>query len=91
MIDKRSRYRTTPVLTVRDELAQDHKLLDLRAIPASPAVYNFTPSASDRLDLLAYRFYRDATHFWRICDASDQLDPFDVLSPGAPVPVPPKR
>lgn len=91
MIDKRSRYRTTPVLTVTDELGQEQPLLDLREIPASDAVFQFTPTASDRLDQLAWRFYRDPTQFWRICDASHHLDPFDVLEPGEPVRVPPKR
>jgi hypothetical protein len=91
MIDKRSRYRTTPVLTGRDELGNEQPLLELRAISATRAIYYFTPTASDRLDQLAYRFYRDPTQFWRICDASAQLDPIDVLEPGAKLAVPPKR
>ena len=31
----------------------------------------------DRLDLFANLHYRDPTQFFRIADASDQLDPFD--------------
>jgi hypothetical protein len=91
MIDKRSRYRTTPVLRVPDGLGQEHPLLDLRLIPAAGGVFEHTPTASDRLDHLAWRFYRDPTQFWRICDASDHLDPFDVLQPGRRVRVPPQR
>lgn len=91
MIDKQSRYRETLVLSVRDALGDEHRLLDLRAIPRTRAVFQFTPTASDRLDHLAHRFYRDATQFWRICDAADRLDPYDVLEPGVPVAVPPKR
>ena len=37
------------------------------------------------------RFYRDPTRFWRICDASTRLDPFDVLAPGEPMPIPPDK
>jgi len=84
MIDRRSRYKTTPVVTVDDQ-----PLLDLRETPATPAKLRITPTASDRLDLLAYRYYRDPTRFWRICDASSELDPFDVLAAGEPLPIPP--
>lgn len=91
MIDRKSRYRTTPVLTVGDGRGGEQPLLDLRETPATTSVLQITPTDSDRLDLLAWRYYRDATRFWRICDASDQLDPFDVVSPGEPMPIPPDR
>ena len=91
MIDRKSRYRSTGVLMVGDELGGTHPLLDLREIPAASALLRVTPTDSDRLDLLAWRFYRDPTRFWRICDASSQLDPFDVLAPGEPLPVPPDK
>jgi hypothetical protein len=37
------------------------------------------------------RFYRDPLLFWRIADAADQLDPFDIVWPGEPVRVPPNK
>jgi len=91
VIDRKSRYATTPVLIVDDSRAGPHPLLDLRATPAAPASLQLTPTDSDRLDLLAWRFYRDPTRFWRICDATSQLDPFDVVAPGEPMPIPPER
>lgn len=91
MIDRKSRYRTTPTLTVTDELGAEHTLLDLREIPETTGVYYLTPTDTDRLDLLAARFFRDPTRFWRICDASDHLDPHDVLEPGEPVLIPPDK
>jgi hypothetical protein len=91
MIDRRSRYRSTSVLIVDDGLGRTHPLLDLRETPATSAVFQVTPTDSDRLDLLAWRFYRDPTRFWRICDASSELDPFDVLAPGEPLPIPPDK
>jgi hypothetical protein len=33
----------------------------------------------DRLDLLAFTFYRDPEQFWRICDANLTLRPDDLL------------
>jgi hypothetical protein len=91
MIDRKSRYRSTPVLTVQDERGGTDRLLDLREIPSSTGVLRFTPTDSDRLDHLAWRFYRDATRFWRICDASSRLDPLELLAPGEPVPIPPDK
>ncbi len=91
MIDRKSRYRTTPVLTVDDGRGATHSLLDLRETPQTAAVLQITPSDSDRLDLLAWRYYRDPTRFWRICDACSELDPLDVVAPGDPLPIPPDR
>ncbi|MBL8743158.1 MAG: hypothetical protein JNK04_18740 [Myxococcales bacterium] len=54
-------------------------------------MFSHTPSGSERLDHIAHRYYRDPTKFWRIADASDELDPFDVVVPGRPLPVPPDR
>jgi len=91
MIDRKSRYRTTRVLTVTDELGQEHAILDLRVIPPTSGSYRVVPTATDRLDHLAFRFYQDPLRFWQICDAADALDPFDALEPGRPVTIPPNR
>lgn len=91
MIDRRSRYKSTPALSVDDGLGGTHPLLDLRETPPTTGVLQFAPTDSDRLDLLAWRFFRDPTRFWRICDASSRLDPFDVLVPGEPMAIPPDK
>jgi hypothetical protein len=91
MIDRKSRYKSTPVLTVDDGQGATHPLLDLRETPPTGGVLHVTPTDSDRLDHLAWRFYRDATRFWRICDASSELDPFDVLAAGEPILMPPDK
>jgi hypothetical protein len=91
MIDRKSRYRSTPVLTVEDGRGGTQPLLDLRPAPPTPSALKIAPTGSDRLDLLAWRFYRDPTRFWRICDASSELDPFEVLVPGEPLPIPPDK
>ncbi|SHN13598.1 hypothetical protein [Cryptosporangium aurantiacum] len=91
MIDRRSRYATTPVVPVDDEWAGSQPLLALRATPASNAVLSIQPTDTDRLDLLAWRFYRDPTRFWRICDAATEPDPFDVVVPSEPISIPPDR
>jgi len=89
MIDRKSRYKSTPVLIVDDGRGGTSPLLDVRETPPTTGLLRVTPTDSDRLDHLAFRFYRDATRFWRICDASSELDPFDVVAPGEPMPIPP--
>jgi hypothetical protein len=32
----------------------------------------------ERLDLIAARFFGDPEHFWRICDANNAMNPFDL-------------
>jgi len=91
MINRRSRYARTPVLTGDDGRGGTQQVLDLREIPATSAVLRIVATDADRLDLLAFRYYRDPTRFWRICDATSDLDPFDVLVAGQPIPIPPDK
>ena len=91
MIEKRSRYRNVPVVELPRPGSEPVKLIGLRPIQRIPSVFFATPTADDRLDRLATRHYRDPTQFHRICDASDTLDPFDVVEPGVPLAIPPQR
>jgi nucleoid-associated protein YgaU len=91
VIDRRSRYARTPVLAADDGRGGTQQVLDLRETPATSAVLRIVATDADRLDLLAFRYYRDPTRFWRICDATAALDPFDLLVPGEAVPIPPDK
>lgn len=91
MIDKTSRYAKVPVRTTTTADGEELRLLELRPLPRTTSVFSHTPSGSERLDHIAHRYYRDPTKFWRIADASDELDPFDVVVPGRLLPVPPDR
>jgi nucleoid-associated protein YgaU len=90
-IDKRSRYANLPLVVYAHPSGEQFELRELREIPHRPSVFSATPVAGDRLDLLAARFYRDPLLFWRIADAADYLDPFDIVAPGEPVPIPPNK
>ena len=90
-IDKKSRYAETPLVVYKHPQGEDYELRSLREIPDRDAVFAVTPVSGDRLDLLSARFYRDPLLYWRIADASDHLDPFDIVEPGDPVPVPPNK
>jgi hypothetical protein len=89
MIDKKSRYRRTAVVEVQRPGGERVRILELREVPPTAGTLEVTPVAGERLDHLAHRFYRDARAFWRLCDASDELDPQDVVVAGVPVVIPP--
>lgn len=90
-IDKKSRYTTTALVSWTHPSGEVFELRALREIPDRTSVFAATPVAGDRLDLLAARFYRDPLLFWRIADAADHLDPFDIVVPGEPVAIPPNK
>lgn len=91
MIDKTSRYAKVPIRTTVDAEGEEVRLLELRPIPVTTSVFSHTPTGEERLDHIAHRYYRDPTKFWKVADASDVLDPFDLVVPGRPLPVPPDR
>jgi hypothetical protein len=89
VIDKKSRYAKVPVFHREGPEGQTQSLLELRETPSTGGFFYATPMAGERLDHLANRYYRNPLKFWRICDASGHLDPFDVVVPGVPVLIPP--
>ena len=90
-IDKKSRYAAIPLVKHVHPSGEEYELRELRPIPERTSVFAATPVQGDRLDLMSARFYRDPLLFWRIADAADELDPFDVVSPGEPVSIPPNK
>lgn len=90
-IDKKSRYAKVPVESFTGPRGEERDLVAQREIPETDGVFYATPGPRDRLDLLAHRYFRDPTRFWKICDASDHLDPFDVMAVGEPLLIPPDK
>ncbi len=91
MIFKGSRYENIGVYQVRGSNGQIVSALTIRYIPATPAGYLHTFTADERLDLLAYTFYRNPEKFWLIADANTEMDPDDLLEPGRQLLIPPDR
>jgi hypothetical protein len=91
MIFKGSRYANVGTYTVTGPNGQTVQALKIRFIPPTPAGYIQTVSAADRLDLLAYQFYRNPEKFWLIADANTAMDPDDLLEPGGQLRIPPDR
>lgn len=91
MIRKGSRYRKDAIVEVEDGQGRTRQLIELRSVPRAQAKLEVTVGPGERLDHLAHRYYRDPARFWRICDASEVLDPLDLALPGARVRIPPAR
>ncbi len=56
---------------------------------AMPSPLTARVFAGDRLDLIAARTLGDPQQFWRICDANDAMNPFDLVArPGSTLRIP---
>ncbi len=91
MIFKGSRYEKVGVYQTVDAGGRAVTALKIRFIPPTPAGYLHTFTADERLDILAYNFYRNPEKFWLISDANTVMDPDDLLEPGRQLRVPPDR
>lgn len=77
-IGKSSRLRFGQLMSVDD--VEFWEVLDLPAIPENIDDFEYVVTDSDRIDLLAYRFYGDSVLWWVIAVANDlELLPTDLV------------
>jgi hypothetical protein len=81
MFEPSSRYYAieTAVLTLPDGRQVAYKRR--RFLPdglALPLLTEVTIVAADRLDLITARTLGDPEAFWRVCDANNAVDPFEL-------------
>ena len=80
MYAKGSRYRKLPQSAPVGANGERPLVTDLRVIPDTPGQFLHTVRDHERLDLLGYKYYSDATRWWQICDANPQFEfPNDLL------------
>jgi nucleoid-associated protein YgaU len=91
MIFRGSRYSSVATYQATDADGKTVAALQTRLIPPTPAGFFHTYTADERLDLIAYKFYRNAEKFWLIADANPEMDPDDLLEPGRALLIPPNR
>jgi hypothetical protein len=91
MIAKGSRYVKTGTYDVVDADGRAFKALLIRFIPPTPAGFLHTFQSGQRLDVLAYNYYRNPEKFWLIADANTEMDPEDLFEPGRQLRIPPDR
>jgi hypothetical protein len=91
MIFNGSRYENTGTYQTIDSTGQTVSALKIRFISPAPAGYYHTFTADQRLDTIAYGFYRNSEKFWLIADANTEMDPEDLLEPGRQLLIPPDQ
>lgn len=78
MFSRISRYRTLPDIVATDAEGRTLVSKTLRPLPAAPGTFHHTVEETDRLDHLAYKYYRQPSKWWRLSDANPKF-----LSPQA--------
>lgn len=80
MFFKGSRYKDLPEMRATDAEGKTTRSKVLRWIPDTPGTFQHMVAQTDRLDLLAYKYYGDPKKWWLICDANpDFAYPIDLL------------
>lgn len=80
MFSKLSRYRRLPDVVALDAAGRALESKALRLLPAAPGDVLHTVEEGDRLDHLAFKYYKQPRDWWRIADANpDVLSPFALL------------
>src|SRR5262245_9671228 len=78
MFSRISRYRALPDIVATDAEGRTLFSKTLRPLPQAPGTFRHTVEDADRLDHLAYKYYRQPTKWWRLSDANPEF-----LSPQA--------
>jgi nucleoid-associated protein YgaU len=87
-----SRYLSVKDYEVEDAAGRVVRVKRVRATPELSGSFIYQVIEGDRLDLLAFRFYRSARKWFLICDANPELmRPHELLTPGQRIVIPPDR
>lgn len=87
-----SRYLRVPDATLVDDNGRATPLKRLREPAPVATALTYQVRAGDRLDSLAYKFYRDPRKWWLIADANaDVLALEQLLEPGRLLRIPQDR
>lgn len=91
MFDATSRYASVETATLTTEdgraIAYQRRRFPPQGEPLRLLV-EITVAEADRLDLVTARTLGDPEQYWRICDANNALNPFELEEPGRTLRVP---
>ena len=73
MFTANSRYVKCPIVEIETAAGKTVSAVTLRRLPYVPG-HLTEVSGTDRLDLMAYRKYREGTEFWHVADANTALE-----------------
>jgi hypothetical protein len=79
MFFKGSRYEKVPETQFTEPGGRIIRYKRIRFIPFTPASLGHTVLQGQRLDHIAFTYYRDPERFWRICDANLAMWPDDLV------------
>lgn len=92
MFDETSRYHGLPTAVYTTPDGRQVRYLTRRFLPqgsALPQLTEVTVTDQERLDLIAHRTLGNPEMYWRVCDANNAMDPFDLTAePGRTLRVP---
>lgn len=92
MFDHTSRYYRLETVIFETADGRTVSYVRRRFLPQGerlPLLVEATVQDGERLDLLTHRTLGEPTQFWRIADANNAMNPFDLTSePGEPLRVP---
>jgi hypothetical protein len=92
MFEHTSRYSRLPTATHRLADGRTVRYVRRRFLPQGrrlPLLVELTVTDGDRLDLVTARTIGDPEQFWRVADANDAMNPFDLTDePGTTLRVP---
>ena len=83
MFDFTSRYYSIETVTYTGPDGRSHSYKRRRFLPQGEnmtVLAEATVTQSDRLDLITARTLGDPCQFWRVCDANNAQNPFDLLN-----------
>jgi hypothetical protein len=81
MFEPTSRYSQLPTKKLETVDRREIAYVLRRFLPSGkelPLLVDVTVNQGDRLDIIAARTIGDPEQFWRICDANDAMNPFDL-------------
>jgi hypothetical protein len=91
MFQQTSRYSALSAATYVGPDGREITYVLRRFLPRAstlPLLIEVTVSQGERLDLIAARTIGDPEQFWRICDATNVMNPFDLEEVGRTIRVP---
>ena len=83
MFEPTSRYHAIPTATHTTPDGRESAYKRRRFLPrgaAMPLLVEVVVGQAERLDLIAARTLGDPEQFWRVCDASDAMNPADLTA-----------
>ena len=80
MFAKTSRYADVPEAVYIDANGREIVYKKLRLIPSPLSLQVHEVGRGERLDRIAFRYFRDPEQFWRLCDANAALRPDELTA-----------